>query len=94
MAKSSRQSLPLREEREMTTLETKGEKGKRERQGQRVGIKTGGERMGSKRKRWLVFGRVRKRKLGGEIEVNGVRVLLKDLTKSCAVHMTKTLVQL
>ena len=70
----------------MTTVETKGEKGKRERRGQRVGIETGRERMGSKRKRWLVFGRVRKRKLGGEIEVNGARVMLKDLTESCAVR--------
>ena len=43
--------------------------------------------MGSRRERRLVFGRVRERKLGGEIEVNEVRILLKDLTESCARHL-------
>jgi hypothetical protein len=43
--------------------------------------------MGSRRERRLVFGRVRERKLGGEIEVNEVRILLKDLTESCERHL-------
>ena len=37
----------------------------------------GGEREWVARERQLVFGRVRERKLVGEIESNGVRVLLK-----------------